>query len=692
MRIRSLSLENFRQFHGTQTMNFAQTDDRNVTLVFGANGSGKTTLLNAFTWALYKVFSPSFEDPDKLVNERAWFEAATGADVNARVIVEFEHERHVYTVTRVTTDRKGPSGERHRTRDGELSLSYTDPAGQHREEKQNPGDAINQILPQDLHRFFFFDGERIERLVKPDAYSEIAKAVKDILGLEIIERSIRHLSTTEKNLEVELGKVAPPEIAKITEDLTDLRARRQTAEDAKHLAEKNRAASEDELETINTDLRNSQEAKQLQERRDALEADLQANREEVRREAERLSLAFSRQGFLAFTDRLAHATLAVLESKRAKKEMPTPIKRQFVVDLLESGECICGTELKEGEGPYDRVAEWRNRAGLGDVEEAWTRLSANADEFIRLRPELYVEIKEIQAHRLRLLQAGMGIEEGLSEVKRQLELQPSQEVRGLEQRRTKLQESIRELTLQIGALGGDFDRYGLQIIEKEGELKRADLQNAQARLAQKRVQVARDARHVFDGILDIRSNDVRSQLDDRIKDTYSKISFKAYVPELTSDFRLRLTKTLGGEEESVAKSQGENQILSLSFVGAVAALARDRYAQAQREPSSVLSFQGGLYPVVMDSPFGSLDDNYRVQVARALPMLAPQVIVFVSKSQGLGPVQYELATRMGRMYVIAYFTPKDDAVNETIELKGRDLSYITKSPDQFEWAEIKEVE
>ncbi|MGV7417519.1 AAA family ATPase, partial [Mycobacterium kansasii] len=53
MKLQSITLTNFRQFRGTQTLDLTSDAIKPVTLVFGANGAGKTTLLNAFTWGLY---------------------------------------------------------------------------------------------------------------------------------------------------------------------------------------------------------------------------------------------------------------------------------------------------------------------------------------------------------------------------------------------------------------------------------------------------------------------------------------------------------------------------------------------------------------------------------------------------------------------------------------------------------------
>jgi DNA sulfur modification protein DndD len=73
-----LTLKDFRQFYGTQELEFASGREDNVTVVYGANGAGKTTLLNAFTWVLYDKLTPDFEQPDRIVNGYVMADTAEG--------------------------------------------------------------------------------------------------------------------------------------------------------------------------------------------------------------------------------------------------------------------------------------------------------------------------------------------------------------------------------------------------------------------------------------------------------------------------------------------------------------------------------------------------------------------------------------------------------------------------------------
>ena len=52
IRIKSVELENYRQYYGKHKINFSRRND-GFTIIFGKNGDGKSNLLNAITWCLY---------------------------------------------------------------------------------------------------------------------------------------------------------------------------------------------------------------------------------------------------------------------------------------------------------------------------------------------------------------------------------------------------------------------------------------------------------------------------------------------------------------------------------------------------------------------------------------------------------------------------------------------------------------
>lgn len=694
MKFISMELENYRQFFGLQRLEFAASREKNVTIIFGANGSGKTTLLSAFTWCLYGQMPPGLESPDKLINERALGEAVDDMPLCARVSIEFIHEDLTYVVERTQVVRKH-NGSRIVDRDGgprDVTVSVKHPTGE-TEASLNPNDKIQQILPVELHRSFFFDGERIEKLVKPTSSKEINAAIKKILGLELIERAILHLRTAEKQLRKEHTQALPSGIQHEVEQIEkqiDLRNDSLNALQADlDLERNNYRALSDDLEAVVDALRRNEQSRALQQERDTLLARIQSIRDQELVVKDRQKNAICRNGFLAFTRPLTHRVASRVDEVRERGQIPTPIKRQFVEDLLARAECICGTPLKPGTDYFRHVEEWRLRAVAAGAEEAWVRLGAQAKQFDFDRDSLYATLHDCVGERAALAREHQEHVVRLSEIQSLLGGADSEEIQDLEDRHATLQRNLSSTDQKLGGIQRDIDRLGREMRDLEKARDQKTALHGHARAAAERASGAREALEFFEKLLEIKTDDTRRNLDAKIKEVYGRISYKDYVPELTESFELELYKVVHGNELPVAKSTGENQILSLSFVGAISHYAR-QLSEESKSPT-LNTFAGGTFPIVMDSPFGALDESYRAQIAEAIPQLGDQVIVLVSKSQGLGVVLEKLRSRLSRRFVIDYKTPKLDSRAEAIDLDGQLFPYVTPSETVSEWAQLREV-
>jgi len=135
---------------------------------------------------------------------------------------------------------------------------------------------------------------------------------------------------------------------------------------------------------------------------------------------------------------------------------------------------------------------------------------------------------------------------------------------------------------------------------------------------------------------------VRNWSNKLVDDTFAEIATKEYKAEITDEFELRIKDQIQDEYLEVEKSRGERQIASLTFIGSLVQIARERYESS----SDSEHFSGGIYPIVMDSPFGALDSDHRRQVSAVVPRMAEQVVVLVTDSQWRGPVANELGTAL----------------------------------------------
>ena len=101
--------------------------------------------------------------------------------------------------------------------------------------------------------------------------------------------------------------------------------------------------------------------------------------------------------------------------------------------------------------------------------------------------------------------------------------------------------------------------------------------------------------------------------------------------------------------------------------------------------------ESSTFPIVMDSPFGSLDAQYRCQIAKVIPQLANQLVVLVTKTQWRGEVEAEISPRIGKEYVLTYYSSKPSCEKDYIDLSGEIYPLVQQSPNKFDYTEICEV-
>jgi DNA sulfur modification protein DndD len=237
-----LTLADFRQFAGSQSIRFAIDPQKNVTVVHGFNGSGKTTLLNAFTWLLYGTCSPDFEGADRLESEAAFAALAPGEQLLTSVKAVFKDGERKFTIVRTLTVQKEEEGGRRVIDPGTLRLVFIDEQGE-TQEPSNPQDTLERMLPERLYPFFFFNGERIEQLARADAYEKIGQGIRTLLDIELFDRAVSHLEgEISRRLEKDISDHAGQEGARVKAELDSLNAHCvQLDENAKQL-DRNRAA------------------------------------------------------------------------------------------------------------------------------------------------------------------------------------------------------------------------------------------------------------------------------------------------------------------------------------------------------------------------------------------------------------------------------------------------------------------
>lgn len=648
MELHRLELQNFRQFRD-DTIEFAREPENGVTVVHGANGSGKTTLLNAFTWLFYE--SVDFDTrPERLVTEGAIAEADVGDQLTVAVHLEFYHDGSDYIAHREAVYEKRSSDDF----DGELldmELTVKENARSGWEERGNPANSLDQIIPERLSSLFFFDGEDIEELAGLDNQDRIQESIQNIMGLTILERATHHLDVVAGRFEDEVEENASDELSALIEEKREMEAAIADLERDKNDTERAKERVQSEIRDIEQKLERLDESAALQERRNEYEAERDRLEEQVDQLTEELRDKLNDKGFVSLAMPLIRDTAEDLDQMRKDGVIPSDLNNSYIKSLLAAEQCICGRSLEPGTEQYEQIEALMGEAIADGVEQNAIRIIGQLNQMAELDSQFQSNVEDTISRRKDLHDRIAEQDELIDEVTSELQemdqtTESGESIQELEaQRESKLQE-ISDHENELGRIDQKIDQKDSELEDIVKKIDEQRDEREEALVAKRRQRAAELVREELETAFEGLKGKVRKLSNQKINETFDSIASKELNAEVTKEFKLKISQNVGGEQVEVDKSTGERQIASLAFVGSLVDIARERY----ESDTDSEYFTGGIYPLVMDSPFGALDKSHRRQVSKVIPELANQVVVFATDSQWEGPVAEEMIPKVGEQY------------------------------------------
>lgn len=686
MKLITLNIVNFRQFYGAHAIEFACDGSLNVTIIHGANAAGKTALLNIFRWCLYgKSILPS---PDKIVSNRLIVESTISATLTVSAALAFEHEGDTYYLERSRKFRKFSELKVDPIGASELKLASTGADGQSKT-IDNPQDKIRQILPEDIHPYFFFDGEDITSLA--DAEGKIKDGIRNLMSITVIERGVRHLEGCVARFRRECSEHTSEEAQGLDKRISELEDALQELDGTESNTQKQIGDIQKEKQLLSDQLKKLEPAKDFQFEREKLELRATALANDLAGIQNKLKQLIRSHGALPFLHSAVEEVRGIIEDKREKGNLPAGIKDNFVRDLLSRKLCICSRTLEDGPAREAVERFLCNGAVSAAVENTIQTLAGKLGGIDNDINDLFRGIED-------LLSTRHGFEEEkqinnlrLSEIASELKGKDDvKEIAKIENRRSEIEREIQQATLKLGSIQANRVNKRDEITQLRRRLILLSDKAQKAEAAKKRFLYCEEAKNVFQAIYDILIEEARKSVAEKINGVLSRVTGNDFYVELTKEFQLRTLQRIGDFIGEIDKSTGQKQITSLAFIGALVDILREK--NDRNHAGSFL--RGGEYPIVMDSPFGSLDNIYGPRIARLAANVAPQVIVMVSGKQWLGGIADALYPNIGKQYVLVKNKPIP-TTEDLIESKfvfGRTEIQAVKESDKYEFTTIIEVQ
>lgn len=656
MFLKKIILKNFRQFYGEQEIVFSVDPKKNVTLIHAENGVGKTTLLNALLWCFYKELTARFEEQDKIVSNQAVEED----DFEASVEVFFEHDGDDYYVKRKINEKFSNEQQ---------FDAYLIEKGSYKP-LPTPSAFVESVVPQEMSGYFFFDGEYAETFSSKKNKKVVQKAVESMLGCNTAAQADSDLKAIKKSLEKEIAGLTKNNEAKAFQDLINNLEKQQEADAADIIVlDDNLEVAHTAVEEISKKLRNSEGAKEIQQKRDRLEKQketAEAKKEKVKAKRVRWIDKFS-TGLLS--SKVSAACADIIEDANIKRQIPSKIAETFVKDILQESVCICDRHFEAGSKEETAIKTLLPEAGKAIVGD---RLMLIQERIGRLKQSKDVAFQEFQDTSTELENLNAEIDDCEAQIKEcgvQLKDSNVREIAEREQALERRLKEIEELTEQKGRLKQKCEDREGKIKEHTKSRNKRFQGNKRAEGIQKQVKLLDATIERLEKELDKYREESRKIIIEKVNNILQETARRDYFAEIDESFNLDMF--YGETTTAVAKSGGENQLLSLAFIASLVSFAADR-----REEAKQLLKPGTMAPLMLDSPFGQLDPSYRKSTAQFLPTLAGQVVLLVSKTQGDDDVIDALGEKIGSEYVLVseVRSTQGDKPSDVIELHGEQIA------------------
>lgn len=671
MILEEIRLTDFRCFYGDTSIRFSEAPDRNVTIIYAENGVGKTTLLNALLWCFYGETTARFEKREDILN----YDARKAGRTRASVEVLFEHNEKRYIAKRFANINSSAGREFIVARiDDGSQITLT-----------SPDTFINTVIPRDMAAHFLFDGEHAEVFLGENNRGSIKSAVRDILGCSLIETAIDDLQAVSNQFRKQIPSTkATKRIEELNSRHDTLSGQIETAKSSIQQLEAKREQTDQQIKDIDAKLRNTAAAKELQQGRDRLTAQVTRAERRQKEHADEVYKWLGENGRFIVSKRIAEETFSFLDEKEHRGRIPSPYNEEFVKDILDAEECICGAKLEPGSLESKKVASLLEKAANQIMRDRVAKVRARLTSLKSERAKAPGRLTKAKKQLAEANDEFATAEAQLAEISEKLKGINFEDIAARERRRGELRDELRDVDRQIGSFGTNIDSAEREKARIDAEITELAKQDKKTAIYGRRRNLCETIKGKLETELISEEDQARRVLRAGIKRILEATTRKVLNLRMTDDYVISLVNADG---TALPKSSGENQLLGLAFTAALV-----EFAKVRKNAQDFRLLPGTIAPLVLDSPFGQLDEAYRATTAEFIPKMARQVVLLVSRSQGSEDVLDALKDHLGAEYLLVRHNtePRGERKQESRYLRGQEFKTAVFDAD-YDGTEVVEI-
>lgn len=668
MLIKKIEMLNFRQFIGKQIINFATATEKNITVIMGENGSGKTTFAQAFLWVLYSETEFKIKE---LINRVVRDNMMLNDTQMVKIDLHINHEGKDYIISRQQIFKKDYTSVK--VGNSELTIAYNNNGQQEFLKPLESLSMIKKMLPKELSKFFFFDGERIKTMsdeIEKGKSKEFADAVRGLVGLTAIMNAITHLKPSTTNATV-IGrfnnKIDAGGNARIA-DYSKRIARHQEEYDAIEKRIEEIQPQIDYYQKLSADLNlkiaSFAPAEKLQAEYNRITNEIYKLMN-VKNEAIKLFLFYFNKNTHAFLSKplILMALAELAETEKLDKGM-LDMHQKTVEYLLKRGFCVCGTKLDPGTEAFTeicKVMEYLPPKSIGTLIGQFAKESQGKTKLT----ETYFEMFDSSFKRIREIEGQIGEKiTDQSEINRGL--LDTSEVAGLKKTQLDADNRVKQFTNEMreklekkGATRKDKER----LESERNELILVDSKNKQVEVYR---QYAYCIYEELSAVYDTQEKVTRDELQKNINEVFTSIYEGGISINIDEKYNIRVSindNTLS--DDDLERSTAQNYSVIFSFIAGIIKMAKQKSKETSFEEKNIenIFYEAEGYPLVMDAPLSAFDKKRINNICDTLPKIAQQVIFFIKDTDG-DVAEEHLGDIIGSKYIIKKVSHRESIICE----------------------------
>lgn len=570
-----------------------------VVFLNGRNGRGKTSFQGAIRWCIFG----SQVDSAASLSRWAINQSKAGGTVEMAVELEVDLNAEGYRASIKRSQLFEIDKNKRARRVGQEDVVVREmEANGLANVLPNPEAWLQRYFPQRLSNFFLFDGELMKNFFDTRVKGAIEDAVREIAGVDYFEDVRTKLETVKTQIDKSIAKKSGGDAEMLRQKLQDARTLALKISEKVSKDKTNLSNLEEELKEKGAIWKKVEDLAADANRSTEVQAEISAKDTELIEEENlfrRLILATGPRALVAGGLGLLQEQIATAHKEGT---LPPPFNPNALQHLLERGVCICGSDLSTGEPGQEEISslirnfEKASTVGkrLDDTGRQWDILQAQVREQFHRITDVNKRIIYLRDEKARLVKEMEALTERLIG-------HQNQSAANLGKRIQELQRLISDFRVEIAA-----DEKSLRD-ELEPAAVAAQLAFDEASKGQEEVEglrrealLAGELAQAAGAIHRVAIQIVRERLEESVSKKFDVVKEGTFVTRVTEDFEV-LTENSDGTEADL--SEGEKMMKAYIF------------SIALRE------VVGLSFPLIVDTPFGRLDEFYREQLAEMLAEL-----------------------------------------------------------------------